>query len=96
MQRLTANGILDSEKGHHGGFMLARSRVEIRFIDVLRAVDFEPGGDHCVFGLENCDAQSPCPLHSKWSVPKEQIEEWARSHTLAESLESRTTPLTLA
>ena len=86
-RRLTANGILDAKKGHHGGFLLAKPPVEIRFIDILRAVDFEPSEDHCLFGLGNCDAQNPCPLHPEWSVLKEQIEEWARSHTLAESLE---------
>ena len=86
MRRLTANGILDAKKGHHGGFVLARPPAKIRFIDILRAVDFEPSADHCLFGLGSCDAQDPCPLHPEWSVLKEQIEQWARSHTLAETL----------
>lgn len=86
MRRLTADGILDAKKGHHGGFLLARPPSEVRFIDILRAVDFEPTADHCLFGLDNCDANNPCPLHPEWSILKEQIEEWARSHTLAESL----------
>ena len=86
MRRLTANGMLDAKKGHHGGFVLARPPAEIRFIDILRAVDFEPSADHCLFGLGNCDAENPCPLHPEWSVLKEQIEQWARSHTLAETL----------
>ena len=88
MRRLSASGILDSKKGHNGGFMLARPAAEIRFIDILRAVDFEPGADHCLFGLGNCDADNPCPLHHEWSILKAQIEEWARSHTLAESIRS--------
>jgi Rrf2 family protein len=87
MRRLTANGILDAKKGHHGGFLLARPPASIRFIDILRAVDFEPSADHCLFGLGNCDAQNPCPLHPEWSILKEQIEQWARAHTLAETLE---------
>lgn len=91
MRRLTADGILDAKKGHHGGFLLARPPAEVRFIDVLRAVDFEPAADHCVFGLDNCDADNPCPLHPEWSVLKGQIEDWARSHTLAESLGDRRT-----
>ena len=91
MRRLTSDGILDAKKGHHGGFLLARPPAEVRFIDVLRAVDFEPTADHCVFGLDNCDANNPCPLHPEWSVLKGQIEDWARSHTLAESLGDRRT-----
>lgn len=86
MRRLTAAGYLDAKKGHHGGFLLARPATEIRFIDVLRAVDFEPNADHCLFGLSNCDSKNPCPLHPAWGKLKNQIEDWARSHTLGESL----------
>ena len=89
MRRLTAEGILDAKKGHHGGFLLARQPEDVRFIDILRAVDFEPTNDHCLFGLENCDENHPCPLHNEWSILKSQIEEWAEAHTLAESLGSK-------
>lgn len=89
MRRLTADGILNAKKGHHGGFLLARPPEKIRFIDILRAVDFEPSADHCLFGLGNCDSQHPCPLHAEWSILKNQIEEWARSHTLGDSLKMR-------
>lgn len=86
MRSLTANGILDAKKGHHGGFLIIRPLEEVRFIDILRAVDFEPVADHCLFGLEACDADNPCPLHPEWSVLKGQIEDWARNNTLADSL----------
>ena len=46
MRRLTADGILDAKKGHHGGFILAKPPANVRFIDILRAVDFEPTADH--------------------------------------------------
>jgi len=92
MRRLTAAGYLDAQKGHHGGFILARPASEIRFIDILRAVDFEPAANHCLFGLGNCDADNPCPLHPEWSILKGQIEEWARSHTLGESLDTKKRP----
>lgn len=86
MRRLAADGMLDAKKGHHGGFVLARPPAEIRFIDILRAVDFEPSSDHCLFGLGNCDTKNPCPLHSEWSILKGQIEQWATAHTLDDSL----------
>jgi len=88
MRRLTADGILNAKKGHHGGFLLAKAPEKVRFIDIMRAVDFEPVADHCLFGLENCDSQKPCPLHSEWSVLKGQIEQWATSHTLGDSLKT--------
>ena len=87
MRRLTESGILDAKKGHHGGFVLARPPTEVRFIDILRAVDFEPTADHCLFGMGSCDTQNPCPLHHEWSILKGQIEQWATKHTLGDSLE---------
>ena len=86
MRRLVAVGLVDAKKGHHGGFVLAKPPGDIRFIDILRAVDFEPAADHCLFGLANCDANNPCPLHSQWSILKGQIEDWACSHTLGDFL----------
>jgi Rrf2 family protein len=94
MRRLTAVGILDAKKGHHGGFMLARSPSEVRFIDILRAVDFEPTPDHCLFGLGSCKEDRPCPLHREWGALKQQIEEWARSHTLGDTLDENREPRT--
>ena len=88
MRRLTEVGILDAKKGHHGGFLLAREPQEVRFIDIMRAVDFEPAIDHCLFGLKNCDAENPCPLHNEWGTLKGQIENWARTHTLSDSLKA--------
>ena len=84
LRRLTSAGLLTSQKGHHGGFALARKPEKIRFVDVLRAVDFEPTADHCLFGWENCDANNPCPLHPEWADLKATIEEWARTRTLAD------------
>ena len=88
MRRLTEVGILDAKKGHHGGFLLAKQPHQVRFIDIMRAVDFEPVIDHCLFGLKNCDAENPCPLHNEWGALKGQIEQWARVHNLGESLEA--------
>jgi len=85
MRRLTAAGLLTSQKGHHGGFALAKPPSEMRFIDVLQAVQFDPTKDHCLFGWgEDCGEEDPCPLHSEWAILKEMIEEWARTHTLAD------------
>jgi Rrf2 family protein len=86
MRKLTESGIVHAQKGHNGGFLLARSPAQIRFIDILQAVDFEPSADHCLFGLGNCDSENPCPLHKEWSTLKRQIEQWATFHTLNDSL----------
>ena len=39
LRKLVTAGLLVSQKGHRGGFVLVRSVQQIRFIDVLEAVD---------------------------------------------------------
>jgi Rrf2 family protein len=84
LRSLTAAGLLTSQKGHGGGFALTKNPDAIRFVDVLRAVDFDPAADQCLFGWDECDSANPCPLHPVWADLKEAIEDWARTRTLAD------------
>lgn len=82
MRRLVEAGLLESQKGHGGGFRFARPLEEIHFADVLTAVDHDVRPQGCAFGWEACDEHHPCPLHPFWKVLKDQFENWARRHTL--------------
>jgi Rrf2 family transcriptional regulator, iron-sulfur cluster assembly transcription factor len=84
LRRLVVEGLLLSQKGHHGGFALARAPSEITFLQVLHAADFEPDANRCSFGWGMCDAISPCPLHDAYSVLKGEFIEWAARTTLAD------------
>ncbi len=84
MRRLVSAGLLDSQKGHGGGFTFARPLSKIRFADVLEAVDYETEPSSCVFGWGECSPRNPCPLHPFWSELKDDFAEWANQHTLAD------------
>jgi Rrf2 family iron-sulfur cluster assembly transcriptional regulator len=84
MRRLVEAGLLASQKGHGGGFVLARPKTEIRFLDILRAVDYEVEQNVCAFGWNKCDPDHPCPLHPIWSKLKVGFLNWAESNTLAD------------
>ncbi len=84
LQRLTAAGLLESHKGHHGGFRLRKPASRIRLLDVLAAVDSLPEPRTCVFGWGPCKASEPCLLHPAWSELSGSVFEWARSTTLAD------------
>jgi len=84
LRRLVAAGLLVSQKGHGGGFVLARPASQIKFADVLAAMGEAPTGGRCAFGWGNCDARHPCPLHPAWSALTDSLMEWADSTTLAE------------
>jgi Rrf2 family protein len=84
LRKLTEAGLLTSQKGHHGGFRLAKETSRIRLLDVLAAVDALPDQKKCVFGWGACKAAAPCPLHPAWSELSGCVFDWARTTTLAQ------------
>lgn len=83
LRRLVETGLLNSQKGHGGGYRLDRAPEDIRFSDVLEGVDYDAEADTCVFGWGPCDSHDPCPLHPFWSDLKDHYKEWSRRYTLA-------------
>ena len=84
MRRLVLAGLLVSQKGQGGGFLLSKPPDEIRFIDILTAVDAYLPSGRCAFGWGECDEANPCPLHGSWSHLNEQLQSWAEGTTLAD------------
>jgi Rrf2 family transcriptional regulator, iron-sulfur cluster assembly transcription factor len=82
MRRLVAAGLLESEKGHGGGFRFARPMKRIRFIDVLGAVGFELEPNRCAFGFGRCNMRNPCLLHPSFNELNTVVRAWATKFTL--------------
>ncbi len=78
-------GILTSQRGQGGGFVLARPPGEIRFLDVLSAVEALPETGRCAFGYGACRSDAPCPLHDAWAPLESAFVRWAATTTLAVS-----------
>jgi len=89
LRRLVLAGLLESQKGRGGGFTLAYAPEEIRFVDILEAVDAYPAPGRCAFGWGACNADYPCPLHSAWIQMSEALRSWANNTTLAEVRDDR-------
>lgn len=83
LRRLVAGGLLESEKGHRGGFRLTRAPQKITFADILEALDEELDTNRCAFGWGACDKKNPCLLHPAFAELKEQLGIWSRESTLA-------------
>lgn len=84
LRKLVVAGLLTSEKGHGGGFVLAKPAAHIRLMDVLEAVDASSVSSHCAFGWSKCSNEHPCPLHPIWIQLTEAFEAWACRRTLAD------------
>lgn len=85
LQTLGRAELVISQRGLHGGFVLARPAREISLLDVLEAVDPIPRIKTCPLGLESHGTRL-CPLHKKLDGALAQVEETLRGSTLAELL----------
>jgi Rrf2 family protein len=84
MRKLVEKGLLSAEKGHRGGFTLAKTPQRIRIIDVIEAVEAHVPVKHCIFGWRACNSQDPCILHHRWSEVNDAFQRWARQTSLSD------------
>lgn len=84
MRKLVESGLLSAEKGHRGGFIMAKSPQRIRIIDVIESVEAAVPVKHCIFGWRACNSQDPCILHHRWSEVNDAFQSWARQTSLSD------------
>ncbi|RMG13869.1 MAG: Rrf2 family transcriptional regulator [Planctomycetota bacterium] len=84
LRKLVVAGLLESQRGHGGGFRLAKSPSRISFAAIMEAVGYEPEPRACAFGQERCDSENPCLLHPAYAALKERFADWARNTTLTD------------
>jgi Rrf2 family protein len=64
MQSLGRSGLVESQRGKHGGFKLAKPANRLTILDVLNAVDPLPRIHTCPLRLKGHGKQL-CPLHRR-------------------------------
>lgn len=84
MRKLVLRKLVRGQRGHGGGFQLARPPAAIRLADVLEAVGVVSEPEACAFGWVSCDPDQPCPLHPVWSRLKDSYTKWSEEITLAD------------
>lgn len=93
MQNLARAGLVESQRGVHGGFNLLRSPEEISILEVLEAVDPPQRIRECPLHLKS-HKDRLCPLHERLDETMAMIEDAFRRSTLAELLVRPTFPTT--
>lgn len=86
MRKMVVAGLVTAQKGHRGGFRLARKPEEILVADVLRAAGASLRDGHCAFGWDPCSKANPCPLHPLWAELNHRLDGWMTQNTLANVL----------
>jgi len=85
MQQLARNNIVYSVMGPTGGFQMDKDRVdEIKISEVVNAIDGDAIYRGCGLGLKECDASRPCPLHDKFAVIRNDLQEMLENTSIYE------------
>ncbi len=82
MQDLVKASILDSKKGHKGGFFLKNGSENTYLIDIVKAIDGTKIFEECLLGFIGCTQNTPCPLHCNWKHVREDIIELLSNQSL--------------
>ena len=85
MQSLVRAGLVQSQRGFGGGFLLSRSPDSIALLEVLDAVDPIPRIRSCPLGLES-HGINLCALHKKLDDATATIETVFRETTIGDLL----------
>lgn len=84
MQSLSRAGVVQSQRGLHGGFRLTIPPKELSVFDVIQAVDPIRRIRRCPLGIKS--HQNLCPLHRRLEHTAELVEDALRHSTISELL----------
>lgn len=88
---LARKGLLNSQRGPHGGFELATSAEELPLAEVVAS--FEPdllsAEERCLLGRGRCSDTDPCAAHDRWKDVAQRIRTFFRNTSVADLGRSR-------
>ncbi len=93
LKALNRAGILDSQRGAHGGYSLARSPERISAVDIIDAIEGPVALTECSTGHSNCTIQADCSVGSNWQQINTGIRRALENVSLAELTRPMPIPL---
>lgn len=85
VQTLVKHRLLVAVRGRRGGVKLAKPANEIYLPHIVQAIEGPPPEEEpCIFGLDVCSDEQPCPLHHRWEVIREEIREMLNREDLSQ------------
>lgn len=83
LQQLTKAGLLISKKGPTGGFLLGDKNIaNTNLYQIVKAIDGDSLLKSCGLGLHTCNDKKPCPLHNKYSLIRDHINQMLQETSL--------------
>jgi FeS assembly SUF system regulator len=67
LKALSQNGLLNSERGAHGGYSLSREPKSISIADIITAIEGPIALTECVSSDNQCDQEVYCDVQTNWA-----------------------------
>ena len=87
MNRLAKDGIVDSIKGHYGGFKCNESTLSTNLMTIAKITGDTDQLDACILRSRDCNEKKPCPLHNKVEPIKKQWRHLLNTLTIEDLLQ---------
>ena len=84
LQPLIKVGIVSSQRGVGGGFLLAKAPDEITLLDILQAEEGPLKLNHCLAQNGFCHRDSHCSSHEVWDEAQEEMINVLQRYSVAE------------
>src|SRR5438874_11079718 len=83
IQELIHKGLVRSQRGPHGGYLLARSADRVTFRDVIEAVEGPISLNVCVGEHADCSLMGTCGMERVWREGQRRVMELFEKTTIA-------------
>lgn len=84
LKALTRGGLVESQRGAHGGYRLSRNSERITVADIIKAVEGPIGVTECSTHGGNCSIESSCSTRANWRLINRAIQQALEAVTLAQ------------
>ena len=83
LQDLVRHNIIKSVKGAYGGFEIDNNKIATtKLSQIVNAIDGDSIYNGCGLGLHTCDENHPCPVHDKFKVIRDELQDMLENTSL--------------
>ena len=94
LKQLVSSGLIESTRGKHGGYVLAKPTNEINLAEIIMVTDSPFNLVECVHDEDNCKVHQYCPTRRPLLALHKKIQQFVEETTLA-AIISDSTPINL-
>lgn len=84
LQPMIKSGIVDSQRGVGGGFLLAKEPDQITLLDIYQTQEGELKLNHCLIDSEFCVRDAFCAAHEVWEEAQQALSQVLLRHSVAD------------